>query len=88
MVHDSFNTFDRLCIDVRPCRIGFARWISWFAQPLQTTPAGALAGLRFAIKDNVDVLGLPTTAACAEFSHAPRQNAVLVQCPTISSEKN
>ena len=54
-------------------------WISRFATPLQTAPSGALAGLRFAIKDNIDVLGLPTTAACAEFSYSPPQHAVVVQ---------
>ncbi|MES2583032.1 MAG: allophanate hydrolase [Pseudomonadota bacterium] len=40
---------------------------------------GPLAGLRFAAKDNIDALGLPTTAACAAFSYAPDQHAVVVQ---------
>jgi allophanate hydrolase len=39
---------------------------------------GALAGLRLAVKDNVDVAGLPTTAACPEFSHLPDRDAAAV----------
>jgi len=54
-------------------------WISRFAQPLQATGFGPLASLRFAIKDNIDVLGLPTTAACPEFSYTPSENAHVVQ---------
>jgi allophanate hydrolase len=54
-------------------------WISSFASPLQITDSGLLAGLRFAIKDNMDVQGLPTTAACAEFSHTPDCTAFVVQ---------
>ena len=33
---------------------------------------GALAGVRLAVKDNVDVAGLPTTAACPEFAYHTR----------------
>ncbi|MFA1551107.1 allophanate hydrolase [Actinomadura chokoriensis] len=33
--------------------------------------AGPLAGLRLAVKNNVDVEGIPTTAACPGFSSAP-----------------
>ncbi len=37
-----------------------------------------LDGLRFAIKDNINVAGVPTTAACRAFSHLPRQDATVV----------
>ncbi len=38
-----------------------------------------LRGLTFAVKDNLDVLGLPTTAGCPEFSYEPTANAFVVQ---------
>jgi len=38
-----------------------------------------LYGIPFAIKDNIDVAGLPTTAGCPEFAYAPERNATVVQ---------
>ncbi|MGW4243879.1 allophanate hydrolase [Nocardia sp. NPDC004722] len=38
-----------------------------------------LAGLLVAVKDNIDVAGLPTTAACPEFAYAPVESATAVQ---------
>ena len=38
-----------------------------------------LAGLRFAVKDNIDVAGLPTTAACPAFAYTPTAHAAPVQ---------
>ncbi|MCW4353354.1 allophanate hydrolase [Hoyosella sp. YIM 151337] len=38
-----------------------------------------LAGTVFAVKDNIDVAGLPTTAACPEFAYTPAQSATSVQ---------
>ncbi|MBV5297663.1 MAG: hypothetical protein JZU64_05865 [Rhodoferax sp.] len=35
-------------------------WILRLDQPLVTRQTGALAGLRFAIKDNIDAKGLPS----------------------------
>jgi allophanate hydrolase len=34
-----------------------------------------LYGVPFAVKDNIDVVGLPTTAACPEFSYSPTRHA-------------
>jgi allophanate hydrolase len=39
---------------------------------------GPLAGVRLAVKDNVDVDGLPTTAACPEFAYQPERDAAAV----------
>src|SRR5438093_10761380 len=39
---------------------------------------GPLAGVRLAVKDNVDAAGLPTTAACPEFAYQPERDAPAV----------
>ena len=38
-----------------------------------------LYGIPFAIKDNIDLAGLPTTAACPEFAYTPERSATVVQ---------
>ena len=38
-----------------------------------------LYGIPFAIKDNIDLAGVPTTAGCREFAYTPQQNAFVVQ---------
>jgi len=39
---------------------------------------GPLAGLRLAVKDNVDVAGIPTTAGCPDFAYKPERDAAAV----------
>ena len=38
-----------------------------------------LFGIPFAVKDNIDVAGLPTTAACPEFAYMPERSATSVE---------
>jgi len=38
-----------------------------------------LWGIPFAVKDNVDVAGFKTTAACNDFAYEPEDNAPAVQ---------
>jgi allophanate hydrolase len=54
-------------------------WITRLAAPVKTAASGPLAGLRFAAKDNIDVAGVPTTAACPAFAHTPAAHATVVQ---------
>jgi allophanate hydrolase len=41
-------------------------------------PSLPLYGIPFAVKDNIDVAGLPTTAACPAFAYRPEHGAALV----------
>lgn len=45
------------------------------AQPATEVP---LRGMVFAVKDNIDVAGTPTTAACPAFSYTPTRSAPVV----------
>lgn len=38
-----------------------------------------LYGIPFAIKDNIDLAGIPTTAACPDFAYTPERSATVVQ---------
>lgn len=69
-------------------RIGQGRdravWISLVAETeaqarLMRAPRGPLWGIPFAVKDNIDVAGLPTTCACPEFRHFPTRSAHVVE---------
>ncbi|PZM11513.1 allophanate hydrolase [Rhizobium tubonense] len=39
----------------------------------------SLWGVPFAVKDNIDVAGMPTTAACPDFSYLPQADATVVR---------
>src|SRR4051812_44167638 len=38
-----------------------------------------LAGVPFAVKDNIDAAGVPTTGACPAFAHMPERSATVVE---------
>ena len=38
-----------------------------------------LWGIPFAIKDNIDLAGVPTTAGCAEYAYTPDESAAVVE---------
>jgi len=46
---------------------------------LRDAPKGPLYGIPFAVKDNIDVAGLPTTCACPEFAYLPKRSATVVE---------
>ncbi len=46
---------------------------------LAAAPKGPLHGVPFAVKDNIDVAGLPTTCACPEYAYAPERSAAVVE---------
>ncbi len=54
-------------------------WLSRYREPLRNCTSGPLGGLVFAAKDNIDALGLATTAACPAFSYEPTAHAAVVQ---------
>lgn len=52
------------------------------AEALETSgrgPQQPLWGIPFAVKDNIDVAGLPTTAACPDFLYMPERSATVVE---------
>ncbi|MET1045079.1 MAG: allophanate hydrolase, partial [Hyphomicrobium sp.] len=42
-------------------------------------PHGPLYGIPFAVKDNIDVAGMPTTCACPAFAYTPDRSATVVE---------
>ncbi|WP_063018862.1 allophanate hydrolase [Nocardia niwae] len=49
------------------------------AQRLAAGETLPLAGVLVAVKDNIDVAGLPTTAACPEFTYPPEATAAAIE---------
>jgi allophanate hydrolase len=52
-----------------------------YAQPLEGRDPASLPlyGIPFAIKDNIDLAGIPTTAACPDYAYLPQRSATVVQ---------
>jgi allophanate hydrolase len=52
------------------------------AEALESSPDSMklpLCGVPFAVKDNIDVAGMPTTAGCPAFAYTPEKSAVVVE---------
>lgn len=57
-----------------------AEWLDHYASAhAEVFDELPLFGIPFAVKDNIDVAGLPTTAACPEFAYVPERTAFVVQ---------
>ena len=82
----------KLMADIRERTIKFAEhniWIHLLTESEQLPYLEALKskhpddcplwGVPFAIKDNIDLMGIPTTAACKEFAYTPEKSATVVQ---------
>jgi allophanate hydrolase len=62
-------------------------WISLIPEPEAIKAAEMLSndidqplyGIPFAVKDNIDVVNMPTTAGCPPFSYVPKETATVVQ---------
>lgn len=48
-------------------------------EPALITRGLPLLGVPFLVKDNIDVAGMPTTAACSAFAYSPKVSAAAVQ---------
>lgn len=75
---DLSNSFDDKNIWITKADTTFLE--PYFLRLEQCDPASLpLYGIPFAVKDNIDVAGLPTTAGCAEFSYVPTEHAFVVE---------
>jgi allophanate hydrolase len=59
-------------------------WITLFDEVAvldhaRSAPRGPLYGIPFAVKDNIDVAGQPTTCACPEFAYVAERSATVVK---------
>lgn len=79
------ETISRLCEEYDDHHIWIHRLTSAELQPyldrLRAHAPGDLPlyGIPFAIKDNIDLAGIPTTAACAAYAYTPSHSAHVVQ---------
>ncbi|RKR07638.1 allophanate hydrolase [Kushneria sinocarnis] len=61
-------------------RLSRERIEPWLARLRASSPETLpLYGIPFAIKDNIDLAGVPTTAGCPAYAHTPEQSAFAVQ---------
>ncbi len=70
------NTDPALFIAMRPKSDALAAAAKLDAEGARGRP---LFGVPFAVKDNIDVAGLPTTAACPAFAYEPTKSSFVVE---------
>jgi allophanate hydrolase len=78
------HAYERARAAAGPAWIALAPWgdvQAWLARLRPTGPAAGLPlyGVPFAIKDNIDLAGTPTTAACPAFAFTPDRSAFVVE---------
>ena len=78
------EVFDRIGRETQPVWISMVRRETALAraQELENDPNAhtlPLYGIPFAIKDNIDFAGLPTTAGCPAYAYMPERSATVVE---------
>ncbi len=77
------RAYERARSAAGPAWISLVPWDdvkAWLARlPAAASPDLPLYGVPFAIKDNIDLAGTPTTAACPAFAYTPRRSAFAVE---------
>jgi allophanate hydrolase len=64
---------------LRPVWIALVDREAAVARAREIDPSLPLAGVPFAVKDNIDVAGMPTTAGCPAYAYVPTRTATVVQ---------
>ncbi|MFP5361911.1 MAG: allophanate hydrolase [Thermoleophilia bacterium] len=76
------RAYERARSAAGPAWISLVKWSTiegWLARLRSASPALPLYGVPFAIKDNIDLAGTPTTAACPAFAYTPARSAFVVE---------
>ena len=68
-----------LCLDAAALQAQAEALMERFEAAGRDWAAFPLFGVPFVVKDNIDVAGLPTTAACPDFAYLPERSATVVQ---------